>query len=157
MRILTPNHVALIDACYPQSAALVTAAPDYAPNSQETSRLVYYASNRTGKTQKLGLELERRAAHEAARAAASNPRNRASLLITLAIFKALATECRHELPLLTPFLIRTVSLVFSLLAGDLEVMARCASVVRITHSGIQTAHSASSPLGAPILMPHSSA
>lgn len=129
MRLLTPNHVTLIDACYPLSAALLVAAPDYAPNSQETSRLVYYASNRTGKIQKLGAELERRAAYEASRAAAGNARYRASLLVTLALFKALATECRHELSLFTPYLIRTVSLVFSQLSGDLEVMARSASVV----------------------------
>lgn len=39
----TPNHVQLLNSCYPQTSALLTAGPDFAPNSQELSRLTYYA------------------------------------------------------------------------------------------------------------------
>jgi len=42
MHIFTPNHVQLLKACYPASSALA-AAPSYAPNSHELSRLTYYA------------------------------------------------------------------------------------------------------------------
>jgi len=42
MHIFTPNHVQLLNACYPPSSALV-AAPNYAPSSHELSRLTYYA------------------------------------------------------------------------------------------------------------------
>ena|ERR1700761_4296056 len=129
MRLFTPNHVALIEACYPASSTLSSGGPDVGPKGQETSRLVYYASNQAGKLQKLGTELERRAIIEANRASNGNARYRASLLITLALFKALATECRQELSLLTPYLMRTLSLAFSRLRNDLEVIAKAASVV----------------------------
>ncbi|KZT42894.1 hypothetical protein SISSUDRAFT_1125151 [Sistotremastrum suecicum HHB10207 ss-3] len=129
LRILTPHHVTLISACYPSSAALATAAPDYVPNSQETSRLVYYASNRPGKLNKLGSELEKRARAEALRAAGGNSRARASLLITLALFKALTTECRRDLALLSHPLMQAVSVSVARLSTDLEVVARAASVL----------------------------
>ncbi|EKM59162.1 uncharacterized protein PHACADRAFT_181156 [Phanerochaete carnosa HHB-10118-sp] len=124
----TPNHVQLISACYPPNAALLTAGPDYRPNSQELSRMTYYASNRPGKINKLASELEKRVRLDSRKAKAGNIRARSSLLITLATIKALATECRRDLPLLTASLLASVNLALTTLSNDLEVAARAGSV-----------------------------
>lgn len=42
MQLFSPNHVKLLNSCYPPTA-LLTAGPDYSPNSHELSRLTYYA------------------------------------------------------------------------------------------------------------------
>ena len=73
----TPNHIQLISACYPPSAALLTSGPEYAPNSQELSRLTYYAANRPEKINKLGSELEKRVKSDCRKAASGNTRARA--------------------------------------------------------------------------------
>ena len=73
----TPNHVQLISACYPPNAALLTAGPDYRPNSQELSRMTYYASNKSGKINKLASELERRVRIDSRKAGGGNIRARA--------------------------------------------------------------------------------
>lgn len=73
----TPNHVLLVAACYPDSAALLTAGPDFRPNSQELSRLTYYAANRPGKITKLSVELEKRVRIESRKAKDRNQRSRA--------------------------------------------------------------------------------
>ncbi|GJE84131.1 hypothetical protein PsYK624_002070 [Phanerochaete sordida] len=124
----TPNHVQLISACYPPNAALLTAGPDYRPNSQELSRMTYYASNRPGKINKLASELEKRVRLDCRKAKAGNIRARSSLLITLAIIKALATECRRDLPLLTASLLASVNVTLTTLSSDLEIAARAGSV-----------------------------
>ncbi|KAI0677126.1 hypothetical protein C8Q78DRAFT_1087831 [Trametes maxima] len=124
----TPNHIQLVSACYPPNAALLTAGPEYAPNSQELSRLTYYAANRPEKINKLGSELEKRVKTDARKAAAGNTRARASLLITLAIFKALATECRRDMALLSPSLLSSANVTLSSLSADLEIAARAATV-----------------------------
>ena len=77
MHLLTPNHIQLVSACYPPSSALLTAGPDYSPNSQELSRLTYYAANRPGKINKLGSELEKRVKADGRRAATGNAKARA--------------------------------------------------------------------------------
>ncbi|CCL99429.1 uncharacterized protein FIBRA_01447 [Fibroporia radiculosa] len=123
----TPNHIHLISECYPSSAALVSSGPEYLPNSQELSRLTYYASNRPGKITKLTNELERKVKTDS-RKAQGNTRCRASLLITLYIFKALAAECRRDISLLTASLLSAVSITLSTLSSDLEVAARAATV-----------------------------
>ncbi|KAI0368151.1 hypothetical protein BV20DRAFT_948958 [Pilatotrama ljubarskyi] len=124
----TPNHIQLVSACYPPSATLLTAGPEYAPNSQELSRLTYYAANRPEKINKLGNELEKRVKTDSRKAAAGNIRARACLLITLAIFKALATECRRDVALLSPSLLSSVNITLSALSADLEIAARAATV-----------------------------
>ncbi|OSC96810.1 hypothetical protein PYCCODRAFT_1399829 [Trametes coccinea BRFM310] len=124
----TPNHIQLISACYPPSAALLTSGPEYAPNSQELSRLTYYAANRPEKINKLGTELEKRVKTDTKKAAAGNTRARAALLITLAIFKALATECRRDMSLLSPSLLSSINITLSSLSADLELAARAATV-----------------------------
>ncbi|TFY83940.1 hypothetical protein EWM64_g59 [Hericium alpestre] len=124
----TPNHVQLISACYPSSAALLTAGPEYRPNAQELSRLTYYASNRPGKINKLGSELEKRIRGECKKAQAGNARARASLLISLSIMRALATECRRDISLLTRSLLASIDTVLAGLSTDLEVSAKVATL-----------------------------
>ncbi|KAK0490852.1 hypothetical protein IW261DRAFT_1547151 [Armillaria novae-zelandiae] len=126
--IFTPNHVQLLNSCYPPASSLLTAGPDYSPNSQELSRLTYYASNHPGKLTKLGSELEKRLRVECKKARSGNIRTRASLLITLAIFRALATECRRDIALLSPSLVASVDAALSSVPSDIEVVARAASV-----------------------------
>lgn len=80
---VTPNHIRLINACYP--AAPLAAAPQFRPNSQELSRLTYYASNRPGKLHKLSEELEKRAKNQAKRAQAGNAKFRAYVLVLASV------------------------------------------------------------------------
>ncbi|KAJ3778916.1 hypothetical protein FB446DRAFT_267845 [Lentinula raphanica] len=126
--IFTPNHVQLLNSCYPPSSTLLTSGPDYSPNSQELSRLTYYASNHPEKLTKLGNELEKRVRIESRKARSGNIKIRASLLITLAIFRSLATECRRDITLLSPSLIASVECTLHNAFNDLEVVARAASV-----------------------------
>ncbi|EIN10313.1 hypothetical protein PUNSTDRAFT_112183 [Punctularia strigosozonata HHB-11173 SS5] len=129
MHLFAPNHVQLINACYPASqTALVNSGPEYKPNAQELSRLTYYAANRSGKITKLANELTKRVKGECRKAHAGNMRSRASLLITLTIFRALATECRRDITLLSAALVTAVDDTLSSLSSDLEVSARAASL-----------------------------
>lgn len=54
---------------------------------------------------------------------------RRSLLISLSILRALATECRRDIALLSPSLISSVECTLGSVPSDLEVVARAASVV----------------------------
>ena len=73
----TPQHVQLVAACYPPSAALLATAPEYKPNSSELSRLTYYASNHPGKITRLSTELHRRVVADVRKARSGNSRARA--------------------------------------------------------------------------------
>ncbi|KAJ7498767.1 hypothetical protein FB451DRAFT_1072574 [Mycena latifolia] len=126
--LFTPNHVQLLNSCYPPTSTFLTAGPDYSPNSQELSRLTYYASNHPSKLTKLGSELEKRVKVECKKAQSGNIRTRASLLITLGIFRSLATECRRDIALISPSLVASVAATVTAVPGDLEVVARAASV-----------------------------
>ncbi|OCB87558.1 hypothetical protein A7U60_g5464 [Sanghuangporus baumii] len=101
---LAPHHVQLIAACYPPSSALLTSGPEYKPNSQELSRLTYYASNRPGKIAKLGNRVKSRNS------------------------VALTQECRRDLSLLATSLMSTLDSTLAVLSNDLEVAAKVASV-----------------------------
>jgi hypothetical protein len=125
----TPNHVRLIQACYPPASAILASAPEYNPNSQELSRLTYYASNHAAKLAKVGNELEKRAKLEASRARSGNARAKASLLVTLTIFKVLGAECRNDMSLFSPALMSTVASSLMVFPKDLEVAAKAASLV----------------------------
>ncbi|KAG8906442.1 plasma membrane localization protein [Tulasnella sp. 403] len=122
---VTPNHVKLVNACYP--TAPLAAAPQFQPNSQELSRLTYYAANRPGKLHKLSDELEKRARNHARRAQTGNAKARALLLVTLDILRALTTECRRDLTLFSSGVVMSVDVALSCLPRDLEVVARAAS------------------------------
>ncbi|KAI6130397.1 hypothetical protein EDD16DRAFT_1882443 [Pisolithus croceorrhizus] len=120
MHIFTPNHVALIAACYPPASALLASGSDYRPKSQELSRLTYYAANHPGKINKLGADCSK--------SVTGNLRARASLLITLAIVRTLAIECRRDISLLSPSLFSCLRTTLDFMSSDLEVCALAASV-----------------------------
>ncbi|GLB33952.1 putative cellular morphogenesis-related protein [Lyophyllum shimeji] len=126
--LFTPNHVQLLNSCYPPASVLLAAGSTCSPNAQELSRLTYYASNHPGKLTKLGAELEKRLRNEARKARAGNIRARAHLLVTLSIFRALAIECRRDIALLSPPLVACIDITLTALPMDLEVVARAASV-----------------------------
>ncbi|KAK2466322.1 hypothetical protein APHAL10511_001964 [Amanita phalloides] len=128
MYIFTPGHVQLLNACYPPTSSLLAAASGYSPNSHELSRLTYYASNHPAKLTKLGAELEKRIKAEARKARGGNLRARATLLVSLAVLRALAIECRRDLDLFSAPLMSCVDATLSTVPGDLEVVARAASV-----------------------------
>ena len=103
-------------------------------------------SNHPGKLTKIGSELEKRLKMECRKAKAGNIRSRAyvnhsymgfillnpfsrSLLISLSIFRSLATECRRDIALLSPSLVGSVNVTLTAVPSDLEVLARVASVV----------------------------
>lgn len=140
-----PNHVQLISDCYPSQPSVQNPTP----NSQELSRLLYYASNRPGKVTKLVAELDRRVKHETRKAQAGNVRARAyvpslliystgsftlcgirTLLITLSIYKSLVNECRRDISQLSAALISSVNTALNSLPSDLELAAKAANVVR---------------------------
>lgn len=75
MHLTTPNHLRLIASCYP--AAPLASAPGFHPNSQELSRLTYYASNRPGKVNKVAAALEKRTKAETRKARVGNAKARA--------------------------------------------------------------------------------
>lgn len=56
-----------------------------------------------------------------------------SLLISLSIFRSLATECRRDIALLSPSLVGSVNATLTAVPSDLEVLARAASVVCSLH------------------------
>ena len=74
-----PNHVKLISDCYPPQPATTNPAP----NAQELSRLLYYASNKPEKVSKLAAELDRRVKLEARKAQGGNVRARAYVRLPL--------------------------------------------------------------------------
>ncbi|KAL4267891.1 EFR3 family protein [Pleurotus pulmonarius] len=126
--LFTPNHVQLLNACYPPSSMLLSSGPDFTPKGQELSRLTYYASNHPSKLNKLGSELEKRLKGECRKAQQGNTRTRVSLLISLSIFRSLAIECRRDIHLISPSLISSINTTLGALPNDLEVTARAASV-----------------------------
>ncbi|KAF8318102.1 hypothetical protein DL93DRAFT_427020 [Clavulina sp. PMI_390] len=119
------QHTRLVSACYP--SAPLAAGPDFKPNSQELSRLTYFGSNKPGKLAKIGQEVEKHAQTDSRRAA-SHPKSRASLLITLEILRTISTECKLELSLFGRYVVASVDLAVAALPNDLEVVARSARV-----------------------------
>ncbi len=58
MCIPKSNHRVLVDSCFPAAKALANIGPEYRPNSNELSRLAYYAANKPAKLLKVGQYLE---------------------------------------------------------------------------------------------------
>ena len=139
MKFFTPHHVSILEACYP-SASIQRS--NVAPKPQETSRLVYYVSNRPEKLQKIGEELEAKALREILKVQSRSGklRFRNSLLVTLALLRVLATECRQEITVLTPHLLKVVSKALDSFQSDLELLARAAGVVRLAVQFPMTTH-----------------
>ncbi|WVR07413.1 hypothetical protein IAU60_004454 [Kwoniella sp. DSM 27419] len=125
-------EVAHLNACYPPPKALATAGPDYRPMSQDLSKLTYFATNKPSKLAKIGEELEKRVTKEATRSTGGYPKSRASLLISLAILRALLTECKRDLPLFGRSALRVIRTsldvrVYQRGGPDLEVIGRAAA------------------------------
>ncbi len=60
-RKLRPKHQILVLKCYPQ---FQKTSPEVKPNSSELSYLLYYASTRRSKLQKVGAFLEKKTARD---------------------------------------------------------------------------------------------
>lgn len=130
-RTLQPE-VAHLNACYPPPKALLTAGPEYRPLAQDLSKLTYFATNKPSKLAKIGEELEKRVAQESARASSGNHKYRASLLISLAILRALLTECKRDIALFARSTLRVIDSsldvrVYQRGGIDLEVVGRAAA------------------------------
>lgn len=96
------NHKKLVDDCYPPPKAIAGSAPEYRPNSNEMGRLSYYAQSKPAKLLKIGKVIDARAVSEArAFQGAPNDRNKAQLMITLAVLKELVSQS-HGLVYLAP-------------------------------------------------------
>lgn len=130
-RTLQPEVIHL-KACYPPPKALLTAGPEYRPLSQDLSKLTYFATNKPSKLAKIGEELEKRVTLESARASSGNHKYRASLLISLAILRALLTECKRDIALFARSTLRVIDKsldvrVYQHGGIDLEVVGRAAA------------------------------
>lgn len=86
MNIFHHKHQKLILQCYPAGKAT-----DKKPNSSELSYLLYYASTRRVKLEKVSVFLREKTAHDAARNRTGN------LQVTLAILKELIIKCSENL------------------------------------------------------------
>ncbi|KMU79019.1 efr3 [Coccidioides immitis RMSCC 3703] len=85
-----PKHQVLILKCYPRFQKGVQSVK---PNSSELSYLLYYASTRRSKLQKVGAFLEKRAARDVWRGKLGN------VQVTLQILAALIEKVPRDLPL----------------------------------------------------------
>ncbi|WWD18958.1 hypothetical protein CI109_103415 [Kwoniella shandongensis] len=125
-------EVAHLNACYPPSKALLTSGPEYRPLSQDLSKLTYFATNKPSKLAKIGEELDKRVIKETQRSTAGYPKYRASLLISLAILRALLTECKRDIGLFGRWALRVIDRsldvrVYQRGGLDLEVIGRAAA------------------------------
>ncbi|WVW85749.1 hypothetical protein I302_107787 [Kwoniella bestiolae CBS 10118] len=125
-------EVAHLNACYPPSKALLTSGPEYRPLSQDLSKLTYFATNKPSKLAKIGEELEKRINKESTRSTGGYPKYRASLLISLAILRALLTECKRDISLFGRSALRSINAaldvkVYQRDEPDLEVIGRASA------------------------------
>ena len=70
-------EVKLLNDCYPPPKQLLASAPDYKPLSSDLSKLTYRCTNQSSKLAKVGEELDRRVAKEAARSTGVYAKSRA--------------------------------------------------------------------------------
>lgn len=118
-----PKHQVLILKCYPRT---VKGTVDVKPNSSELSYLLYYATTRRSKVQKVGAFLEKKTASDVWRQRIGYvrelerhtplPRMTANLhgrnvQVTLQIFAALIEKAPRDLPLYAPYVLRILSIV----------------------------------------------
>ncbi|ODO06619.1 hypothetical protein I350_03976 [Cryptococcus amylolentus CBS 6273] len=127
-----------LNACYPPSKALLTAGPEFRPLAQDLSKLTYFATNKPSKLAKIGEELEKRVIKESQRSSQGYPKYRASLLISLAILRALLTECKRDIALFARPALRIIDTCLGVKGYqqgslDLEVVGRAtASFIAFT-------------------------
>lgn len=101
---LRPKHQLLILKCYPRLPK--NSAADVKPNGSELSYLLYYASTRRSKLQKVGSFLERKTASDVSRSQS------ARVLVTLQILTALlenkAVGAGSGFALIAPYVLRII-------------------------------------------------
>ncbi|SPO00155.1 related to Protein EFR3 [Cephalotrichum gorgonifer] len=97
-----PKHQVLVLKCYPRTRK---GAVDVKPNSSELSYLLFYATSRRSKIQKIGSFLEKKTASDVWRVRIGN------VQVTLQILAALIEKSPKDLPLIASCVLRVLSLV----------------------------------------------
>ncbi|KAI6712782.1 hypothetical protein JHW43_004681 [Diplocarpon mali] len=97
-----PKHQVLVLKCYPTTTK---GAVDVKPNSSELSYLLYYATTRRSKVQKVGAFLEKKTASDVWRARIGN------VQVTLQILSALIEKAPRDLPLYAPYVLKILNII----------------------------------------------
>ncbi|KAJ6444066.1 protein EFR3 [Purpureocillium lavendulum] len=97
-----PKHQVLVLKCYPRTTK---GAVDVKPNSSELSYLLFYATNRRSKIQKIGAFLEKKTASDVWRMRIGN------VQVTLGILAALVEKSPKDVALIAPCILRVLDLV----------------------------------------------
>ncbi|KHJ36323.1 putative protein efr3 [Erysiphe necator] len=106
-----PKHQVLILNCYPRT---VKGAVDVKPNSSELSYLLYYATTRRSKIQKVGAFLEKKTASDVWRARIGN------VQVTLQIVTSLIEKAPRDLPLYASHVLKLLNII--LIAHDITMI-----------------------------------
>ncbi|RSL70475.1 Protein EFR3 [Fusarium floridanum] len=97
-----PKHQVLVLKCYPRTTK---GAVDVKPNSSELSYLLYYATSRRSKIQKIGAFLEKKTASDVWRLRIGN------VQVTLQILAALIEKLHKDAVLIAPFVLKVLDTV----------------------------------------------
>ncbi|OLN96552.1 Protein EFR3 [Colletotrichum chlorophyti] len=97
-----PKHQVLVLKCYPRTTK---GAVDVKPNSSELSYLLFYATSRRSKIQKIGAFLEKKTASDVWRQRIGN------VQVTLRILTALIEKAPKDLPLVAPNVLKILDLI----------------------------------------------
>ncbi|KAH7037311.1 uncharacterized protein B0I36DRAFT_283000 [Microdochium trichocladiopsis] len=97
-----PKHQVLVLKCYPRTTK---GAVDVKPNSSELSYLLFYATSRRSKIQKVGQFLEKKTASDVWRLRIGN------VQVTLQILAALIEKSPKDLPLFAPNVLKVLGLI----------------------------------------------
>ncbi|GAB0135061.1 hypothetical protein EsDP_00003413 [Epichloe bromicola] len=97
-----PKHQVLVLKCYPKTTK---GAVDVAPNSSELSYLLFYATSRRSKIQKIGAFLEKKTATDVWRMRIGN------VQVTLGILAALVEKSPKEAALIAPCVLKILDLI----------------------------------------------
>ncbi|WYZ39260.1 hypothetical protein EsH8_III_001174 [Colletotrichum jinshuiense] len=97
-----PKHQVLVLKCYPRTNK---GAVDVKPNSSELSYLLFYATSRRSKIQKIGSFLEKKTASDVWRQRIGN------VQVTLRILTALIEKAPKDLPLVAPNVLKILDLI----------------------------------------------
>ncbi|KAJ2903270.1 hypothetical protein MKZ38_010155 [Zalerion maritima] len=97
-----PKHQVLVLNCYPKTTK---GAVDVKPNSSELSYLLFYATSRRSKIQKVGSFLEKKTASDVWRLRIGN------VQVTLQILAALIEKSPKDMPLFAPYVLKILDLV----------------------------------------------
>lgn len=97
-----PKHQVLVLKCYPRTTK---GAVDIKPNSSELSYLLYYATSRRSKIQKIGAFLEKKTASDVWRLRFGN------VQVTLQILAALIEKLHKDVVLIAPYVLKVLDTV----------------------------------------------